>query len=77
MGDFVGPFLVGLPLAIVLGLFTPLGIYGIFIARGMEEIVKVLIFTWRGRRLDWDEIAKKHNMVNPLAAEPAEGLIQQ
>lgn len=77
LGDFVGPFLVGLPLAIVLGLFTPLGIYGIFIARGMEEIVKVFIFTWRGRRLDWDEIAKKHNMVNPLAAEPAEGLIQQ
>lgn len=76
LGDFIGPFIFGLPLAIVLGLFTPLGIYGIFIARAMEEVVKVFIFTWRGRRLDWDEIAKKHNMVNPLAAEPAEGIIQ-
>lgn len=77
LGDFVGPFIFGLPLAIVLGLCTPLGIYGVFIARAMEEIVKVFIFTWRGRRLNWDEIAKKHNMLNPLAAEPAEGLFQK
>jgi hypothetical protein len=39
--------------------------------------VKVIIFTWRGRRLNWDHIALKHNMLNPLAAEPAEGLIQK
>jgi Na+-driven multidrug efflux pump len=77
LGDFVGPFVFGLPLAIILGLCTPLGIYGVFIARAMEEIVKVIIFTWRGRRLDWDAIALTHNMLNPLAAEPAEGLIQK
>jgi Na+-driven multidrug efflux pump len=76
LGDFIGPFVFGLPLSIALGLFTPLGIYGVFIARAMEEVAKVIIFTRRGRRLDWDAIAKKHNMLNPLAAEPAEGIIQ-
>lgn len=77
MGDFSAPFLVGLPLSLVLGLCTPLGIFGVFIGRGIEEFAKLAIFTWRGHRLNWDEIAKKHNMLNPLAAEPAEGLIQK
>jgi putative MATE family efflux protein len=77
IGDFSAPFLVGLPLSLVLGLMTPLGIYGIFIARGLEEIAKVSIFMWRGRRLDWDAIALKHNMLNPLGDDPAEGLIQK
>jgi putative MATE family efflux protein len=76
MGDFAAPFIIGLPLSLLLGLGTPLGIYGVFIARALEELGKLAIFTWRGRRLDWDAIAKKHNMLNPLAAEPAEGIIQ-
>jgi putative MATE family efflux protein len=77
IGDFTAPFIVGLPLSIALGLFTPLGIYGVFIGRGIEEIAKVAIFTWRGRRLNWDAIAEKHNMLNPLGDDPAEGLIQK
>jgi putative MATE family efflux protein len=76
IGDFTAPFIVGLPLSLLLGLATPLGIYGVFIARGLEEIAKVMIFTWRGRRLNWDAIAAKHNMLNPLGEEPLEGLIQ-
>ena len=77
IGDFTAPFIVGLPLSILLGLFTPLGIYGVFIGRGIEELAKVAIFTWRGRRLNWDAIAEKHNMLNPLGDDPAEGLIQK
>ena len=77
MGDFTAPFIVGLPLSLVLGLWTPLGIYGVFIARGLEEIAKVAIFTWRGRRLNWDAIAEKHNMLNPLGDDPFEGVIQK
>ncbi len=77
IGDFAAPFLVGLPLSIALGLFTPLGIYGVFIGRGIEELAKTAIFAWRGNRLNWDEIAAKHNMLNPLGDDPAEGLIQK
>ena len=77
LGDFVGPFVAGLPLAVILGLFTPLGIYGVFIARAMEEFAKIAVFSWRGRRLNWDAIAEKHNMLNPLGDDPAEGLIQK
>lgn len=77
MGDAIGPFIFGLPLAVILGLCTPLGIYGVFIARAAEEIVKVVIFTWRGRRLNWDAIAAKHNMLKPFGDDPVEAIIQQ
>ena len=50
MGDVVGAFLVGLPLAVLLGLHTPLGYVGIFVARILEELAKLAIFTWRARR---------------------------
>jgi putative MATE family efflux protein len=54
LGDAVGAFVVGLPLAIVLGLFTPLGVFGVFVGRVVEELAKLAIFTWRARRLRWD-----------------------
>ncbi|WP_428194440.1 MATE family efflux transporter [Deinococcus saxicola] len=57
LGDVVGAFVIGLPLAIWLGLYTPLGVWGVFIARGLEEIVKVGIFEWRRRRVDWEKLA--------------------
>jgi putative MATE family efflux protein len=57
LGDVVGAFIIGLPLAIVLGLYTPLGIAGIFLARAIEETGKLGIFTWRERRLSWPRIA--------------------
>lgn len=59
LGDVVSAFLVGLPLAIVLGFFTPLGVMGLFLARGIEESVKLAIFTWRGRRLRWEHLAEQ------------------
>jgi Na+-driven multidrug efflux pump len=57
LGDVVGAFVIGLPLAIVLGLYTPLGIAGIFLARAIEESGKLGIFSWRARRLNWVNIA--------------------
>ena len=53
LGDVVGAFAVGLPLAVLLGWYTPLGVVGVFLARGIEEVVKLGIFSWRVRRLDW------------------------
>lgn len=59
LGDGVGAFLVGLPLAIALGLFTPLGLIGIFIARILEEVVKLGIFTRRTRRIRWEAVVER------------------
>lgn len=57
LGDVVGAFAVGLPLAVVLGLHTPLGWVGVFVARIVEELVKLAIFTWRARRVRWEQLA--------------------
>jgi putative MATE family efflux protein len=59
LGDVVGAFMVGLPLAIWLGLYTPLGVWGVFLARGLEEIVKVIIFEIRRRRINWPKLAQE------------------
>jgi putative MATE family efflux protein len=56
-GDIVGAFVVGLPLAIYLGLYTPLGVWGVFLARIADELVKVAIFEWRRGRVDWGALA--------------------
>ncbi len=57
LGDVVGAFVVGLPLAVLLGLYTPLGVTGVFVARVVEECVKMGIFAWRARKLRWDVLA--------------------
>ncbi|MFC4425760.1 MATE family efflux transporter [Deinococcus navajonensis] len=59
LGDLVGAFGVGLPLAIWWGLYTPMGIWGVFLARTLEEVAKVAIFEWRRRRLDWETLARE------------------
>jgi Na+-driven multidrug efflux pump len=57
LGDVTGAFLVGLPLAVVLGLHSLLGAVGVFLARVVEVCAKVGIFTARSRRLDWHGLA--------------------
>lgn len=57
IGDVSGAFLIRLPLALLLGLHTPMGIYGIFLARIIEEFAKWAIFAWRMRRIDWHKLA--------------------
>ncbi len=59
LGDAVGAFAVGLPLAL-LGLHLGWGAAGLFAARGVEEFVKVGIFEWRARRLNWEQLAATH-----------------
>jgi Na+-driven multidrug efflux pump len=56
MGDAAGAFVVGLPLAVLLGLHTPLGYVGIFLARIVEELAKLAVFTWRARRVRWERL---------------------
>jgi len=56
IGDVVGAFAVGLPLAVLLGLHTPLGFVGIFAARIVEELAKLAVFTWRARRIRWERL---------------------
>jgi putative MATE family efflux protein len=58
LGDVVGAFVVGLPLAVVLGLHTPLGLVGVFAARVVEELTKVVIFSRRTSRVRWDLLSR-------------------
>jgi len=58
MGDVVGAFGVGLPLAVVLGLHTRLGVLGVFAARVVEELAKVVIFSRRTRQVRWEALAE-------------------
>ena len=41
MANLAGTYGLGLPLAIFLGLFTSLGLYGVFFAKGADEITKL------------------------------------
>ena len=64
-GDVVGAFVVGLPLAVVLGLHTPLGVAGVFAARVIEELAKVVIFSRRTRRVRWDVLGEASTPTAP------------
>jgi putative MATE family efflux protein len=76
IGDFISPFLVGIPLALILSFLTPLGVYGIFVARTIEEFFKFGFFSWRQRRIQWDAVAARHFTADPMPEDPLEGLIQ-
>jgi Na+-driven multidrug efflux pump len=70
-GDVIGAFVVGLPLAVVLGLHTPLGVAGVFAARVVEELAKVVIFSRRTRRVRWDALGAAAAPSRPRAAPVA------
>ncbi|MBU6264963.1 MAG: hypothetical protein KGM14_02050, partial [Actinomycetales bacterium] len=75
IGDFIAPFLVGVPITIALAFFTPLGIYGLFIGRTIEEFFKVFFFSWRERRIQWQAVADKHFKPEELPDDPTTGII--
>lgn len=75
VGDFIAPFLVGVPITIALAFFTPLGIYGLFIGRTIEEFFKVFFFSWRERRIQWQAVADKHFKPEELPDDPTTGII--
>lgn len=60
VGDTVGVAAAGLPLAIGLGLFTPLAFVGVMLGRIGEELIKFGLFRARLRRIDWDALAIEH-----------------
>jgi putative MATE family efflux protein len=76
IGDFISPFVVGIPLALGLAFLTPLGIYGIFVARVIEELFKFSFFSWRQRRISWDSVAARHYRPAPIPEDPSIGLNQ-
>jgi putative MATE family efflux protein len=47
VGHLIGSYLVGLPAALFLGIFIGLNAFGVFGARAMEELVKVIAFLLR------------------------------
>lgn len=53
LGNLAGTYVIGLPTAIGLGLFTGLGFFGVFIAKTLEECVKVVCFLFRFLRCRW------------------------
>jgi putative MATE family efflux protein len=53
MANLFGTCGLGLPLAIFLGLFTRLGLYGVFLAKGADEMTKLVFFFWRYRTPSW------------------------
>jgi Na+-driven multidrug efflux pump len=63
LGDAVSTFAVGIPLALVLSLATPLGLIGLFLARVIEELVKVAIFEYRTRRISWHAVIERESAV--------------
>ena len=58
-GDSIG-VAIGIPLAVALGLWTPLAFIGVLVARTAEELVKSYIFLRRLRRIDWSRLAFEH-----------------
>jgi putative MATE family efflux protein len=58
-GDIIGAFVVGIPLAILLGFPAGWGFAGVMIARSLDEVAKILIFTNRGRKINWDEVVQQ------------------
>jgi hypothetical protein len=58
---------------VLLGLHTPLGVLGVFVARVVEEVAKLVVFTWRARRLRWEVLARTGHADDSVAA-PTEGV---
>lgn len=53
LGDVVSAYAVGLPLALLLGFTLGFGVWGVFLARALEEVVKVALFLGRYRTARW------------------------
>jgi putative MATE family efflux protein len=52
-GHLIGSYLVGIPAAVLLGTFAGFNALGVFGARALEEIVKVIAFFFRFRTPAW------------------------
>jgi putative MATE family efflux protein len=68
LGNLLATYALGLPSAVGLGLFAPLGFFGVFVAKVLEETVKVSCFFLRFARNRWYERALKDEQI--AKAEP-------
>jgi putative MATE family efflux protein len=62
IGDVAGALALGLPLAYLLGFTAGFGVWGIFVARAIEEIIKTVFFGWRVSRLQYGGFATGQNI---------------
>ena len=69
LGDVTGALFVGVPLAVVLGLYTPLGYWGILAARSIDEFAKLVVFGRYGRRINWPKVVADHSRERPEIVE--------
>jgi Na+-driven multidrug efflux pump len=79
VANLAGTCGLGLPLAIFLGLFTSLGLYGVFLAKGIDEVTKLVCFFCRYRTPAWykesleecapEEAAKAANIAAEVKTE--------
>jgi putative MATE family efflux protein len=53
LGHLIGSYLVGLPAAVLLGIFTRLNVWGVYGSRAAEEIIKSIAFILRFRTQIW------------------------
>lgn len=58
VGDVIGAFLVGLPLAYLLAFPLGFGVLGLFWARIFEEIAKLAVFALRTKRISWGKVVE-------------------
>ena len=68
IGDAVAAFVVGLPLAYLLAFPLGLGLWGLLIARVLEETAKMLIFLWRAKKIKWEQHIYRGDGEAPIAA---------
>jgi putative MATE family efflux protein len=59
-GDVIGSIVVGIPAAVILGLWLEWGLMGVIVARSLDEIAKFFIFGFRSRRINWDALLAEH-----------------
>jgi Na+-driven multidrug efflux pump len=51
--NLAGTYGIGLPLAVFVGFFTSFGLSGVFLAKGADEITKLVLFFFRYRTPAW------------------------
>ncbi len=64
-GHLIGSYLVGLPAALLLGIFTGLNTWGVFGARALEEVIKMSAFLLRFRTPVWYRKSGERQSTSP------------
>jgi MATE family, multidrug efflux pump len=65
----IGSYLVGLPAAVLLGIFTRLNVWGVYGSRATEEIIKSILFVLRFRTHNW----YRKNQLSAESRTPSSG----